>query len=176
MIICAVATRLSQSVYPRCRDSKICPRCRDGHHLGSCLVGAYRFHPPGFGSCSTVEPVRDTFTEELFERFLTGLGYSGFCEIELKRDSRDGSIKMIEANSCFSCTSYAAQYGGVDIAWLNYLDLRGEPVQPLTTHRPNWRHVHVLREVGVLFNRRDHPRFAWSDWLRTVRPPVYFLD
>lgn len=147
-----------------------------GRRLGSCLVGAYRSHPAGFGSCSTVEPVRDATTEELCERFLSGLRYSGFCEIELKRDSRDRSVKMIEANPRYSSTSDAAQYGGVDIAWLHYLDLLGEPVQPLTTQRWNWRHVHVLREVGVLVNRRDHPHFTWSDWFYSMRPPVYFFD
>jgi D-aspartate ligase len=147
-----------------------------GRRLGSCLVGAYRAHPANFGSCSTVEPVRDPETEDLCERFLGGLRYSGFCEIELKRDTRDGAVKMIEANPRYSTTSDAAQYGGVDIGWLHYLDLIGEKVEPLSTQRWNWRHVHVLREVGVLLHREDHPRFTWREWFRSLRPPVYFLD
>lgn len=149
---------------------------KGGRRLGSVVTRAYRSYPVNFGSCSTVYPVKNSEVEGICERFLSRLEYSGFCEIELKLDERDNKVKMIEANPRYSTTSDAAQYGGVNIGWMHYQDLIGEQLSPTTTTRWNWRHVHILRETGVLLNRKEYPDFSWWQWLKSVRPPVHFLD
>ena len=45
------------------------------------------------------------------------MNYVGICEIEVKRDTRDGVVRLIEANPRFSVTADAAVYAGVDIGW-----------------------------------------------------------
>ncbi len=63
---------------------------RSGERLASCMVRELRTDPIGFGSASVVEPIDDPETDALCDRFLRGIGYCGLCEIELKRDTRDG--------------------------------------------------------------------------------------
>ena len=84
-----------------------------------------RCDPPLFGSASVVSPVKDDETETLCDRFLQGLAYVGICEIEVKRDERDGCVKLIEVNPRFSVTADCAKYVGVELGWLHYLDLAG---------------------------------------------------
>ena len=73
----------------------------------------------------------DPETDEVCDRWLRNLGYSGICEIEMKRDSRDGRVKLIEANPRLTGGGDAAPYAGVDVCWLHYLDLIGKPVTPV---------------------------------------------
>ena len=44
------------------------------------------------------EPVIDEDADRVCDRFLRRIGYVGICEIEMKRDTRDGRVKLIEAN------------------------------------------------------------------------------
>ena len=90
-----------------------------------------RCDPIGFGPASVTEPVRDEETDGVCDRFLRSIGYAGICEIEMKRDTRDGQVKLIEANPRLSGGGDAAPYAGVDTCWLHYLDLIGVPVTPV---------------------------------------------
>src|SRR5579863_4603407 len=101
---------------------------RDGRRLGACLVKQLRTTPIHFGSASIVEPVENGEADALCDGFFRSLGYAGICELEIKRDSRDGRIKLIEANPRYSVTADAAPYAGLDLGWLHYLDLIGQPV------------------------------------------------
>ena len=69
-----------------------------GTRLGHCLVREIRTNPIFFGSASVVEPTSDPETEDLCDRFFQKIEYEGLCELELKRDTRDGHTKLIEAN------------------------------------------------------------------------------
>jgi len=108
---------------------------QNGVRLGACLVRELRTDPIYFGSASVVEPIEDPATDALCDGFLRRIGYVGLCEIELKRDSRDQCVKLIEANPRYSVTSDAAPYAGVDLGWLHYLDLIGQPVELVQTRK-----------------------------------------
>jgi predicted ATP-grasp superfamily ATP-dependent carboligase len=66
-----------------------------GKRLGHCLVRELRTTPIYFGSASVVEPISDPETDALCDGFFQSIGYAGLCELELKRDSRDGRVKLI---------------------------------------------------------------------------------
>ena len=68
--------------------------------------------------------------DAICDSFLRRIGYKGICEIEMKRDTRDGKAKLIEANPRLSGSGDAAPYSGVDICWLHYLDLIGRAGAP----------------------------------------------
>jgi predicted ATP-grasp superfamily ATP-dependent carboligase len=70
----------------------------DGERIGYCVLKQVRTDPIYFGSASVVEPIRDDEADQRCDAFLRSLNYTGLCEIELKRDSRDQSLKIIEAN------------------------------------------------------------------------------
>ena len=147
-----------------------------GKRLGSCVVRELRTGPILFGSASIVEPVDDPETDGMSDSFLRKIGYAGICELEVKRDTRDGTIKLIEANPRYSGTADAAPYAGVDIGWLHYLDLIGVDVQPVRQNSHDYRHICLQRDFSSLRSYRKAGLLSWRELLRSYRPPAYFYD
>lgn len=153
---------------------------KSGLRLGHCMLRQLRTNPKDFGSASLVEPTVDEEADRLCDGFLRGMGYTGICEIELKRDSRDGQVKMIEANPRYSVTADAGKYAGVELGWLHYLDviadLTGRQVKPVEPNRRDFRHIVLERDSAALAGYRKAGMWGWKDLLRSYRPPVGFFD
>ena len=149
---------------------------QQSERIASCLVRQLRTDPIYFGSASVVEPVLDHETDVLCDQFLRGIHYVGLCEIELKRDRRDGCIKMIEANPRYSITADAAPYAGVDLGWLHYLDLIGKRVIPMTQNGRDFRHVVLFRDLAAIPQYRRENLLTWYEVLQSYRKPVEFFD
>ncbi len=149
---------------------------RDGRRLGNCMLRQVRTMPIDFGSASIVEPVDDPEADAVADSFLRGVGYQGICELELKRDTRDGVVRLIEANPRYSVTSDAATYAGVELGWLHYLDLIGEKVVPVGPGPKEFRHIVLSRDFGCIKQYRKAGLLTWGELLRSYRPPVGFFD
>jgi D-aspartate ligase len=149
---------------------------RGSRRLGHCVVHELRAYPVLFGSGSIVEPVVDQEIASLCDTFLRGIGYVGICEIEVKRDTRDNIVRMIEANPRFSVTADAAVYAGVDIGWLHYLDLIGQAVDPVEATRLGFRHVVLWRDLPVLSRYVKRGILSWRDIWNSYRGPLHFFD
>jgi D-aspartate ligase len=147
-----------------------------GKRLGSCLVRQVRTDPIYFGSASVVEPVIDPEADRLSDAFLREINYAGLCELELKRDSRDGQLKLIEANPRYSVTSDATPPAGVDIGWLHYLDLIGYDVQPVQQNSAQYRHIVLRRDFKTFRSYLKAGLLNWGELFRSYRRPVYFFD
>jgi D-aspartate ligase len=63
-------------------------------------------------------------------RLLRKLGFHGISQVEWKRDSRDGLLKLVEVNPRLWQWHGLAAACGVDIPWLAYCDLVGRRPQP----------------------------------------------
>ncbi len=148
---------------------------RDGERIGYCVLREVRTDPIYFGSASVVEPVKDDEVDQRCDAFLRSLNYTGLCEIELKRDSRDQRLQIIEANPRYSVTADAAPYLGVDLGWLHYLDLIGEQVTPTQPEVRDFRHVCLLRDFATFRSYRKAGQ-SWGELLRAYRRPVAFFD
>lgn len=147
-----------------------------GRRLGHTVVHELRAHPVLFGSGSMVEPVIDEEIASLCDNFLRGIGYVGICEIEVKRDTRDGVVRLIEANPRYSVTADASVYAGVDIGWLHYLDLIGQPVEPMTATNLGYRHVVLRRDIPALPRYVERGLLTWSDIRRSYRGKLAYFD
>ena len=134
-----------------------------------------RTAPIYFGSASVVEPVSDPETELLCDSFFHAIKYKGLCELELKRDGRDGRIKLIEANPRYSVTADAAPYAGVDLGWLHYLDLVGEPVEEVRWHGKHFHHIVLRRDVNCFRSSYLKAKLTnWSGIAQSYRSAVFF--
>lgn len=149
---------------------------RDSKRLGHCVVREFYAHPLYFGSASMVQPVVDDDIANSCDAFLRAVRYVGICEIEVKRDTRDGKVRLIEVNPRFSVTADCAIYAGVDIAWLHYLDVAGKSVSPAVPARFDFRHIVLRRHVPVLSRLLEEGLIGWREALRSFRPPVAYFD
>jgi D-aspartate ligase len=152
--------------------------CYDSHsrRIANAMFRELRCNPLQFGPASVTEPVVDPETDEVCDAFLRSVGYSGICEIEMKRDTRDGRIKMIEVNPRLTGGGDAAPYAGVDLCWIHYLDLIGENPSPVTPNGKDFRHIDLRSDVGSIFAYRRAGLISWGDVIRSYRAPRAFFD
>jgi D-aspartate ligase len=149
---------------------------QSGARLGYCVVQEFRAHPVGFGSASIVEPVVDEEIATLCDGFLRAIHYVGVCEIEVKRDVRNGKVLLVEVNPRVSGTGDCAIYAGVEVGWLHYLDLAGVPVEPVEATRFHFRHVTLQREVPGVVKYLEKGMITWRELLESYRMPLEYYD
>lgn len=124
---------LIQEIVPGNGDHQysFCAFCRNGRVHSSLVARRLRQHPREFGRAATyVESAEMSIVEELSERFLKSIDYSGLVEIEFKHDARDGRYKLIDVNARtwgFISIGLAA---GVDFPYLLFADQLGLPIEP----------------------------------------------
>ena len=159
----------NKRVYLSCYNEK-------SERIANAMFRELRCVPVGFGPASVSEPVQDDEADEICDRFLRKIGYSGICEIEVKRDSRDGRVKLIEANPRLSGGGDAAPYAGVDLVWIHYQDMTGITVDPVSPSGRSFKHV-VLREEGVAIPAyMGAGLLSWKELFRSYKPPLAFFD
>jgi predicted ATP-grasp superfamily ATP-dependent carboligase len=156
-------------VYLSCYDA-------GGRRIANAMFKELRCEPLGFGPATVTEPVDDPETDAICDRFLRSLGFVGLCEIEMKRDARDGRVKLIEANPRLSGGGDAAPYAGVELCWLHYLDVLGHPVSPVAPSSRDFRHVVVRSDAIAVVEYYRAGLITWRDILRSYRPPLAFYD
>lgn len=108
-----------------------CAFCQNGQVHSSLVARRLRQHPREFGRAATyVESAEMPIVEELSERFLKSIDYSGLVEIEFKHDARDGRYKLLDVNARtwgFVGIGLAAD---VDFPYLLFADQIGLPIEP----------------------------------------------
>ncbi len=148
----------------------------DSRRIGYSVVHELRANPILFGSGSMVEPVIDQEIAALCDNFLRSIRYVGICEIEVKRDTRDGVVRLIEANPRYSVTADAAIYAGVPIGWLHYLDLIGQPIEPMETTNFNFRHVVLRRDIPAMPRYVERGILTWKQLFSSYKSNLHFFD
>jgi D-aspartate ligase len=114
---------------------------RDGEALGLFCGRKLRQTPPGLiGTCRVGEALWD---EEVVDRGLTllrALKYTGLSQVELKRDARDGSLRLMEINPRLWQWHGLAAACGVDLPRIAYEDLTGQRPEPASMNgrRRRW--------------------------------------
>ena len=112
----------------------------DGEALGLFCGRKLRQAPPVVGSCRVAEAV---WVDEVVEQglaFVRALEYRGICQVEFKRDARDGAFRLIEINPRPWNWHGLAAACGVDVIRLAYDDLSGmrPPVARMTGEGKRW--------------------------------------
>jgi D-aspartate ligase len=149
---------------------------RDGHRLGSCVVHELRAYPLMYGCATLVEPVIDEEIDRVCNEFLLSVGYVGICEIELKRDIRDGQLRLIEVNPRFSGTGDSAKYTGVETGYIHYLDLIGQTPSPVVATRFGFRHVMLSAELTAFPRYLEEGLIGWKEWIQSLSYPMKYFD
>lgn len=159
----------NKRVYLSCYNSK-------SERIANAMFRELRCVPVGFGPASVSEPVADDEADRICDDFLRSIGYVGICEIEVKRDSRDGRVKLIEANPRLSGGGDAAPYAGVDLVWIHYQDMVGVPVSPVTPSSRHFKHIVLKEEATAIPAYMRAGLLSWRELARSYKPPLAFYD
>jgi predicted ATP-grasp superfamily ATP-dependent carboligase len=149
---------------------------RDGQRLGACVVKELRAYPLLYGCATLVEPVVDDEIDAACNKFLLSLGFVGVCEIELKRDIRDGRLLLIEVNPRVSGTGDCAKYTGVETGYIHYLDLIGQTPSPVVATKFGFRHMMLVNDLTAFPKYLDQGLVGWWEYIRSLSGPMEFFD
>jgi D-aspartate ligase len=107
---------------------------REGEALGL-FSGRKLSQTRGYmGSARAGEAV---WVDEVVEQglaLLRALGFHGISQVEVMRDPRDGRYKLLEVNPRLWQWHSLAAACGVDLPWIAYRDLIGDPLPPARMH------------------------------------------
>ena len=168
------AAIMIQEVIPGGGESQLsfAALCRSGEPVASIVARRARQWPMDFGRASTyVETIVEPEVEELATRVLSALRFDGIVELEFKRDPRDGRLVVLDINPRIWGWHTLARGAGVDVPYLLWRMVHGEPVDPVRA-RPGVRWVRALTDVptaiGAIRDGKLSPiRYLWS-----LRPPI----
>jgi predicted ATP-grasp superfamily ATP-dependent carboligase len=122
---------------------------RDGETLASVVGRKVRQGPLRFGTSAVFTSARDPEVHELGLRLLRGAGYTGFAQVELVRDPRDGRLKLLEVNTRPPIWAGIAMGPELGIASIAYQDLCGDEPQPERTLGDGVTWLYLAKDVWV---------------------------
>ncbi len=149
--------------------------------------------PDEFGTGCVVESDQLPDLLEPSVRLCRALAYEGLAEIEYKRDTRDGTLKLIEINPRHWDWHQLGSASRVNLTWAAYCHLSGRRIEPVSPpiQRVKWLAedaflTHALasfyggqlslRQVwSALAGKRTYGMFAWNDPLPFLRYSVATL-
>lgn len=121
---------------------------RDGKVLTSYTARKRCEYPEPFGDGLIVETIADPGITKLAADLLHSLGYWGICDVEFKRDPRDGRFKLLDANPRVWLWHDLGIFGGAGALALTAYQLaiaEGGPSEPISacysgarSARPTW--------------------------------------
>jgi D-aspartate ligase len=174
---CAVsdpAAIMIQEVIPGGGESQLsfAALCRSGEAIASIVARRTRQWPMDFGRASTfVETIEAPEVEKLAADVLRALRFDGIVELEFKRDPRDGRLMLLDINPRVWGWHTLARGAGVDVPYLLWRLLHGEPVAPVRA-RAGVRWVRGLTDVPTAIGAIRRGRLSPLNYLWSLRPPI----
>lgn len=107
-------------------------------------------------------------TAEMGLKYLRGIGWRGLANIEFKRDTRDGQLKVIEINARFTAAHRLVLRSGAPIDLIAYCDLTDQPAPVFTSYRENLRLYLPLRDFRAFLELRQRGELSFGQWLASV--------
>ena len=126
-------------------------------------------YPPRFGSGALAVSETEPAALALATRIVEDLGLVGLCNVELKRDARDGSLKLMEVDPRLWLWHDLGRAAGVDLAYGYYRLLSGQPPEPAAGQRDGVKWVHELRAPASAWAALRSGERSWRRLLADFR-------
>ena len=101
-------------------------------------------------------------------RFFRHAGLKGLCNVEFKRDPRDGQLKLIEVNARFTAGNAVVAASGIDLATIAYNSLTGRPQDLPTTFTEGLVMCDLLQDFLAFIERRRSGELTFRTWAGQV--------
>jgi predicted ATP-grasp superfamily ATP-dependent carboligase len=105
--------------------------CSAGEPLAASAYQVLRRHPLPYGPPVACRTIHDEALVRMGTEFLRRLHYHGVANLDIRRDRRDGSLKLLEVNPRLSETIEISVRSGINIPYILYRMALGEVVTPV---------------------------------------------
>ncbi len=129
-----------------------------------------RQYPPKAGTGTLQVSDWSEEVADLGRRFLQGAEVRGYANVEVKRDDRDGRLKLIECNYRFLQSTPLLQAAGFDIVGFTYNRLTGRPL-PSMEYRKGVRGIELANDLRAFPGYRRIGEYTIASYLRSLARP-----
>ena len=146
-----------------------CPFFKDGEAVAMCMGRRYRQRPMDFGRATTY--VESCYVPELVDygnQLLKEIQYYGLCEVEFKKDPRDGQFKLLEVNPRTWLWHSLSYRCGTDLPYLLYRDQVTSTVPPANLFREGIKWVHFYTDISISAKEICGRRLTINDYLKSL--------
>jgi predicted ATP-grasp superfamily ATP-dependent carboligase len=141
---------------------------RNAEPLAAFVLQKRRQWPPVYGNGSYSVSCRQGEVVKLTLRLLKGLRYHGVANVEFKLDPKDEQLKLIELNCRGGNRMGLAVDAGIDLPYIAYCDLVGEPVAPVDAYESGITWIDFAADFAALpYYRRTQGLSLWA-WARSA--------
>ncbi len=133
-----------------------------------------RQQPPGFGIGTYHETTRDPEVAAAGLDFLRAAGVRGLGNVEFKRDSRGGELKLIECNVRFTMSNELIRAAGIDLALFCYCRTVGLQPPSVDTYTVGMTLWDPLKDARAFLSYRRLGELTTTGWVASVARPQRF--
>lgn len=143
---------------------------REGRSYYDYTKRVIRRFPMNMGGGTYHESVWMPETAEVGRRFFEGIGFTGFGNVEFKRDPRDNKLKIIEANARFTAAQELVARSQAPLDLIYYCRLTGQPAPQFTSFREGVRYWYLIKDFRAFLEMRRKGLITFGEWIRSVFP------
>lgn len=121
-----------------------------GRALAECTAQKIRLAPEEIGFPRVVVSREIPEIAALGRRLLTGMGVTGFANVEFKRHGGDGSYRLMEVNARHNMSTLLSVRSGVDFPLIMYRHLIQGSAPPPARSRPGVHWINPVSDLGRL--------------------------
>lgn len=136
-----------------------------------------RVYPTGFGLGTYHMSEWQPDVAGVGLRFCRAAKLRGIANVEFKRDSRDGQLRLIECNARFTNAQEVVRKSGIDMGWLAYTRMTGMPLPAFSRPRDRVGLIFLVEDLQALMEYRRKGELSVPQWLRSVamhQAPPFF--
>jgi D-aspartate ligase len=111
---------------------------------------------------------------ELGLRFFRHLKFRGLGNIEFKWDTRDGKLKIIEANARFTASDCLIAKSGVNLALVTYNRVIGRPQPPIMDFEKSLVLCRPIEDSMAAWQLHTRGELRFSEWIADLRQTNIF--
>lgn len=146
----------------------------DGQPLVHFTKRKPRQYPIHFGEGTFHVTAWQSDVAELGLKLFQGLGLRGICNVEFKRDTRRGELRLVEINARLTASDALERLAGLDLPWIAYCRAIGAPVEVPETFPDGLCQWLPRRDLRAFRSYRAAGELSTAEWLRSLAHPQSF--
>jgi D-aspartate ligase len=127
-----------------------------------------RQQPVGFGIGTYHVTSNDPEVARAGLRFFQAMNLRGLGNVEFKRDSRDGELKLIECNPRMTMSNELIRRAGVNLALFSYCRALGRPTPTVDSYREDMSLWFPLKDLRAFLEYRRDGGLSFVEWSRSL--------
>jgi len=111
------------------------------------------------------------------QKLFDGVDWQGIGNVEFKRDTRDGQLKIIEVNARFTAAHRLVTASGAPIDELIYRHLTGQEIPKIDSYSSRMRMLYPIGDFMAYLELRQSKQLSFFGWLKSwFAQPVIVPD